>query len=125
MNPKRQPQPLDQRLTTAFVKELEKTSAAIIRKTTIDDRLPLAQVYEAHVLAAFQLLQMTIRARTMTRGKMPAPPGSSPAVRLKEREKVMHEIMALISEELAILDPVHTYHVAIMKREEQKSWPSP
>lgn len=117
MTTKRQPQPIDQRLTNAFVRELEKTSAAVIRKTTIDDRLPLAQVYEAHVLAAFQMLQMTIRARAMTRGKMPAAPGSSPAVRLQERERVMHEIMALISEELVILDPAHSYHVAIMKVE--------
>lgn len=114
---KRQGQPATQKIASAFVRELQKTSGDLIHRLAIDQRVPLREIYEGHVYATFQMLEMTLRARHMAEGKLPPAPTAAPLVKIRERELLMHDIMDLVGEELATIDGRHDYSVVILKRE--------
>lgn len=113
---RRQSDPASERAAEVFSKELRRTSGNIIGHLTQKDRVGLRDVYQGHVLAAFDLLEMAIRARRMYAGKMPPAPGAPPQVWAAEREEIFREIMQLIGDDLLTSDTTHDYAVGLLKR---------
>ena len=114
---KRQHEEAIPKIASRFSRDLRATSGEVIRKLSIDEKVPLRQVYEGHVYAAFDLLQAALGARHIYGGKMPKGLPQSTADRIRDRELLMHEIMDLIGDELASIDHRHEYSVLIAKRE--------
>ncbi len=115
--------PLSEKIAAIFVREHTKRSGEIIQQLHNNQGMPLKETAEGHVLAAFELLEQAIRARGMYEGRMPPNLNAAPAVRIRERERLFHEIMALISLELDAIDPQHTYRVGIAKIERRGPQP--
>ncbi len=113
---KRQSEPASERVAEIFARELREASGRVISHMAHVDRVNLKDVYQAHVWAAFDLLEMALRARRMYGGKLPPAAGSAPAARIAERAAIFEEIMELISDELISVDPAHDYVVALGKR---------
>jgi hypothetical protein len=113
---KRQKDPELPRIAGAFVRELREASGDVIHDLSIEKKIPLKQVYEGHVHAAFQMLQMALLARRVLKGSVPAA-ASGPMAAIRERTAMMNDVMLLVEDELATVDPYHDYSVLIVKRE--------
>lgn len=103
-----------ERAAAYMVNHLRETSGQAIQ--ALSQRIPLAEVYQAHVYATFDMLEMALRSQRMSRGKMPPPPTAPPAQKVAERLEIFKEVMELISEELLAVDPGNEYAVAIIQR---------
>src|SRR5258706_2762147 len=113
---KRQGEPASERAAEVFARELREASGRVINHLAHVDRVNLKDVYQAHVWAAFDLLEMALRARRMFSGQLPPAPGAAPAARTEERSEIFKEVMELIGEELRAVDPSNEYVVAMVKR---------
>ncbi len=109
--------PLAEKIAAIFVHEHTKRSGEIIQQLHSGQGMPLKEVAEGHVLASFELLEQALRARGMYEGRMPPNIHAAPSARIRERERLFHEIMHLISVELDAIDTQHTYRVGIAKIE--------
>ena len=116
MAAKRQQEEAIPKIASRFSRSLKATSGDVIHKLA-EERIPLRQVYEGHVYAAFDLLQASIRQLRIFGGKMPKGYPLTSTDNARELETVMHEIMNMIGEELATVDRRHEYSVLIAKRE--------
>lgn len=105
------------KIANRFMRELQETSGEVIQELSIDRKLPLKQVYEGHIHGAFLLLQMALKAKRIFQGKAPTVGPLGPMVMIREREAMMRDIMDLVGEELATVDPYHDYSVVVAKRE--------
>jgi hypothetical protein len=113
---KRQQQEAIPKIASRFSRSLRATSGQIIQKLA-EERVPLRQVYEGHVYAAFDLLEASIRQQRIFSGSMPKAFPMTAADSAKDVEVVMQEILDIISEELEYVDRRHEYSILIVKRE--------
>lgn len=111
---KRHDSATSERAAAFMVHQLRETSGQAIQ--ALSQRIPLSDVYQAHVWATFDMLEMALRSRKMARGKMPPPPTAAPALKIAERVELFKEVMELISEELLSIDPSNEYAVALLQR---------
>lgn len=105
------------KIANRFVRELQETSGEVIQELTLDRKIPIKQVYEGHVHGAFLLLQAALRAKRKFQGKPSGQTPVGPMVMIREREEMMRDMMDLVGEELATIDPYHEYSVLVAKRE--------
>jgi hypothetical protein len=101
-----------------LMKLLEEAGARVHRERVIKEKASLTSVMNAMTEACYQTLGGSIAAKMILASMIPpSQHGLSPEQKMAIREKVSHEILKMISIDLADRDPKNEYHVAIVKRE--------
>jgi hypothetical protein len=101
-----------------FMRLFQEVGTRVHRERVIKEKSSLTSVMNALTEACYKTLGGSIASKMILAGLLPASQhGLPPDQKALIREKISHEIMKIISLDLAEQDPKHEYHVAIVKRE--------
>jgi hypothetical protein len=101
-----------------FMRLFQEVGSRVHRERVIKEKSSLTSVMNALTEACYKTLGGSIASKMILAGLLPASQhGLSPEQKILIREKIAHEVMKIISLDLAEQDPKNDYHVAIVKRE--------
>lgn len=105
----------------AFWTEFRRVGKEVYHEYALKKKVPLQIVMNSFVEASYKTLCDAVLARMILTGK--APPyqyKGTPADKVRTRECVVAEILAIIGSDIAMADPRHDYSVGIVKREKRR-----
>jgi len=102
---------------TAFALAFQKVGMEVYRKHTFGGKTPLTDVIDALMEASYHNLVTSITSKLVMSGKILNANDQVPRMKIRNRELVTVEILAMMGVDLQTLDTKHEYTVSILKRE--------